>query len=162
MLGRSALLGFAALSQGNDFYFCILECGFLQPFLPSWALPLVKTQLANVPSWPWQPLILLWTNFPCNLLQRGCVHPKLECPWLKPSQASSRGTANCPTDFDDSMGPVSKKFRDPALPCGFWEGFEPMTEIRKLPGVSWFHSHPIPILEFHLKSLLFIVIIYNT
>lgn len=86
------------------------------------------------------------------------MHSRLGYPWLKPS---CRGKAKHPTDFSDSMGPFSKKFRDPELPCGFWEGFEPMTEIRKLPGVSWFHSHPIPILDFHLKSP-FIVIIYNT
>lgn len=41
-----------------------------------------------------------------------------------------------PTDFSESMGLVPEKLKGPALPCGFWEGFEPMTEIRKPLGVS--------------------------
>lgn len=112
--------------------------------------------------------VLLWNKYPLIRYSKGCVCTMdWDIPGLKSSQASSRGTAKHPA-FSENMELVPKKLKHPALLCGFWEGSEPMTEFRKLPGASWFQSHSIPILDFNLKShfhcdyLLDIFIIYLT
>lgn len=66
-------LVFAAHFSGKWVLFLHLECGFPQPFLPSWVLPLIKAQLANASSWPRQPLILLWSKLPLVMYYKGAV-----------------------------------------------------------------------------------------
>lgn len=149
--------------------FLHLEHGFPQSFFPSWILPLLRVQLAHASSWSRQLLLLLWSKYHLAMYCKGGVkNLDWDVPGLKPSQTSRKGITKHPSDFSETMGLVPKKLRDPALLCGFWEGFESVMEIRKLLGMNLFHSHPIPILDFHLKShfccdyILYITIISLT
>lgn len=150
MLVRS---GFAAHFSGNRVLFLLLDPGFLQPFLPLLVLPLVKAQSANAPSCTQQPLFCFAVSTPLQCTPKGvCAPLSWDIPGLKPSQVCHRGTGKHHVGPSESMGLVPKKPMDPALPYMFWEGFEPRTGFRKLPGMNWFHSQPILILDFHLKS----------